>query len=219
MVTVDNIKNNLQVRTYIEKADESLGALGFTEHSFAHVTSVAERAGNILTELGYPEHDAELARIAGYLHDIGNIVNRIDHAQSGAVMAFRLLDQLGMEPEDIATVISAIGHHDEGTAVPINPVAAALILADKTDVRRSRVRNTDMATFDIHDRVNYAVEHAKTYISHDKTEFVLKIHIDTSISAVMDYFEIFMSRMVLCRKAAESLKLQFKLIINEQQLI
>ena len=219
MVTVDNIKNNLQVRTYIEKADESLGALGFTEHSFAHVTSVAERAGNILTELGYPEHDAELARIAGYLHDIGNIVNRIDHAQSGAVMAFRLLDQLGMEPEDIATVISAIGHHDEGTAVPINPVAAALILADKTDVRRSRVRNTDMATFDIHDRVNYAVEHAKTYISHDKTEFVLKIHIDTSISAVMDYFEIFLSRMLLCRKAAEYLKLKFKLIINSQEIL
>ena len=219
MVTVDNIKNNLQVRTYIEKADESLGALGFTEHSFAHVTSVAERAGNILTELGYPEHDAELARIAGYLHDIGNIVNRIDHAQSGAVMAFRLLDQLGMEPEDIATVISAIGHHDEGTAVPINPVAAALILADKTDVRRSRVRNTDMATFDIHDRVNYAVEHAKTYISHDKTDFVLKIHIDTSISAVMDYFEIFLSRMLLCRKAAEYLKLKFKLIINSQEIL
>lgn len=219
MITVDDVKTNQQIRTYIRKADESLGALGFTEHSFAHVTSVAERAGSLLTELGYSAHEAELARIAGYLHDIGNIVNRIDHALSGAVMAFRLLDQLGMDPEDIATVISAIGHHDESTAVPINPVAAALILADKCDVRRSRVRNSDKSTFDIHDRVNYAVEKAETYLTDDKACFVLKLCIDTTISAVMDYFEIFLSRMLLCRKAAEYLGLKFKLIINEQEVL
>lgn len=219
MITVDDVKNNQQIRTYIRKADESLGALGFTEHSFAHVTFVAERAGQLLSDLGYSEHEAELARIAGYLHDIGNIVNRVDHALSGAVMAFRLLDQLGMDPVDIATVISAIGHHDEKTAVPVNPVAAALMLADKCDVRRSRVRNNDRSTFDIHDRVNYAVEDAETYLTEDKKQFVLKLGIDTEISAVMDYFEIFLSRMLLCRKAAEFLGLKFKLIINGQEVL
>jgi len=219
MITVDDVKNNMQVRTYIRKADESLGALGFTEHSFAHVTFVAERAGQLLSDLGYSEHEAELARIAGYLHDIGNIVNRVDHALSGAVMAFRLLDQLGMDPVDIATVISAIGHHDEKTAVPVNPVAAALMLADKCDVRRSRVRNNDRSTFDIHDRVNYAVTDSETYLSEDHTKIVLKLVIDTTICAVMDYFEIFLSRMLLCRKAAEYLKLQFKLIINGQEVL
>lgn len=219
MITVDDVRNNPQVRAYIRKADETLGALGFTEHSFPHVASVAKRAGDLLAELGYSEHEAELARIAGYLHDIGNIVNRIDHAQSGAVMAFRLLDQLGMEPDDIAAVISAIGHHDESAAVPINPIAAALILADKTDVRRSRVRNSDRASFDIHDRVNYAAVEARTFLSEDKTQFFLSLNIDTGISAVMDYFEIFLSRMLLCRKAAEYLRLQFKLVINGQELL
>ena len=219
MVTYEFIKNSPQMRAYIQKADESLIALGFTEHSFAHVTSVAVNAGELLLALGYSEHEAELARIAGFLHDIGNIVNRIDHAQSGAVMAFRILDQQGMAPEDVATVISAIGNHDEGTAFPVNPVAAALILADKTDVRRSRVRNTDMTTFDIHDRVNYAVTQAKAYLSEDKKEFVLKLHIDRDISSVMDYFEIFLTRMILCRRAAEKLGLVFKLIINGQVLL
>lgn len=219
MITVDDVKNNQQIRTYIRKADESLGALGFTEHSFAHVTFVAERAGQLLSDLGFSAHEAELARIAGYLHDIGNIVNRVDHALSGAVMAFRLLDQLGMDPVDIATVISAIGHHDEKTAVPVNPVAAALMLADKCDVRRSRVRNNDRSTFDIHDRVNYAVEEAETYLTEDKKYFVLKLVIDKEISAVMDYFEIFLSRMLLCRKAAEFLGLKFKLIINGQDIL
>ena len=150
------------------------------------------------------------------MHDIGNVINRTDHAQSGAIMAFRILDKMGADAEELATIIGAIGNHDEGTAVAVNPVAAALILADKTDVRRSRVRNNDMSTFDIHDRVNYAVEDSSVEINDEKTAIILSIHIDTHISAVMDYFEIFLGRMLLCRKAAELLKLQFHLVINEQ---
>lgn len=219
MITVDQIKNNPQIRTYIEKADESLAALGYTEHSFAHVGKVATEARQILLTLGYSPREAELAEIAGYLHDIGNIVNRIDHAQSGAVMAFWILDKLGADADEISTIISAIGNHDEATAYPVNPVAAALILADKTDVRRSRVRNRDFATFDIHDRVNYAVHHSKTWMSEDHQKIVLELEIDTEISAVMDYFEIFMQRMLLCRKAAEKLKLTFSLVINGQVIL
>ena len=219
MVTFEDIRQSAAVQTYIRKADDSLSALGYTEHSFAHVTKAATEAGNILTTLGYPEREAELARIAGYLHDIGNIVNRVDHAQSGAIMAFRLLDNMGMDPAEIADVISAIGNHDEGTAMPVNPVAAALILADKTDVRRSRVRNRDFATFDIHDRVNYAVESAETIINEEHTAIILRISIDTRISAVMDYFEIFLNRMLLCRKAAEKLGMKFRLEINGQVLL
>lgn len=161
----------------------------------------------------------ELARIAGYLHDIGNVINRIDHAQSGAIMAFRILDQMGFACADVATIISAIGNHDESTAAPVNAVAAALILADKADVRRSRVRNPDIATFDIHDRVNYAVTNADTYLSEDKKTFTLKLDIDTAISSVMEYFEIFLTRMLLCRRAADALGLHFKLVINGQELL
>ena len=219
MITFEEIKNNEHIKTYIKKADESLIALGYTEHSFAHVTKVSEMAKEILLELGYSKRDAELAQIAGYLHDIGNVINRVDHAQSGAVMAFRILDKLGAEPEEIATIIAAIGNHDEKTAVAVNPVAAALILADKTDVRRSRVRNSDLATFDIHDRVNYAVEDSSTKISKDKKSIILNLKINTEISSVMDYFEIFLDRMLLCRKAAEKLNLKFKLIINNQILL
>ena len=164
MITFEDIKNNADIRTYIQCADESLAALGFTEHSFAHVTRVAETAKYILETLGYSEHEVELARIAGFMHDIGNVVNRHDHAISGATMAFRILDKMGMEPADVAAVITAIGHHDDSTAFPVNAVAAALILADKTDVRRSRVRNKDMATFDIHDRVNYSVERSEVLL-------------------------------------------------------
>ncbi|MFR5600421.1 MAG: HD domain-containing protein, partial [Holdemania filiformis] len=162
MITVEQVRNNPQVRTYIQKADEALAALGYTEHSFAHVGKVAKEAREILLTLGYSPREAELAEIAGWLHDIGNVINRVDHAQSGAVMAFRILDKLGAEAEEISTIISAIGNHDESTAYPVNPIAAALILADKTDVRRSRVRNRDFATFDIHDRVNYAVHQSRT---------------------------------------------------------
>ena len=219
MLTFEDVKHNETIRTYIQRADESLIALGFTEHSFAHVTVVAENAGYILRTLGYPERTVELARIAGFLHDIGNLVNRIDHSQSGAVMAFRILDNLDCDPAEIATIVTAIGNHDEGTGQPVNAVAAALILADKSDVRRSRVRNQDPSTFDIHDRVNYSVKESQLKINGEHTLIKLKLSVDTKYGSVMDYFEIFMGRMLLCRKAAEKLGLQFKLMINEQQLI
>lgn len=218
-MTYEEIKNNEAINTYIRCADESLTALGYTEHSFAHVTVVAETAGYILEALGYDDHVVELGKIAGYMHDLGNLVNRIDHSQSGAVMAFRILDKLQMQPKDIATIVTAIGNHDEGTGVPVNPIAAALILADKSDVRRSRVRNSDISSFDIHDRVNYSVKKAQLKINEEKTLIKLKMSIDTRYGSVMDYFEIFLNRMIMCRKAAEKLGLQFRLIINEQQLI
>lgn len=219
MIDIDGIKNNDDIKTYITRADESLIALGFTEHSFPHVTRVSETAKYILETLEYPKHDIELVQVAAYLHDIGNLVNRVEHSQSGAVMAFRILDKLGMASEDIATVVTAIGNHDEGTGVAVNPVAAALIIADKTDVRRSRVRNNDISSFDIHDRVNYSVKKSAVKINEEHTIIKLKLLIDTHYSSIMDYFEIFMGRMMMCRKAAEKLGLHFKLIINEQQLI
>ena len=218
-MTYEEIKKNEAINTYIRQADASLVALGYTEHSFAHVTLVAEKAGYILQTLGYPQRTVELAKIAGYLHDIGNLVNRVDHSQSGAVMAFRILDNLGFAPAEISIIVSAIGNHDEGTGVPVSPVAAALILADKSDVRRNRVYNQDSSSFDIHDRVNYSVTKAELKINEAHTLIKLKLTVDTHFGSVMDYFEIFMQRMLLCRKAAEKLGLQFKLMINEQQLI
>ena len=197
MITFEELKNNEKVNTFIRQADASLIALGYTEHSFAHVTHVAETAAYILETLGYSAHDVEIARIAAYLHDIGNLVNRVEHSQSGAVMAFRILDEMGMPPEDLAMVVTAIGNHDEGTGVPVNALAAALILADKSDVRRSRVRNQDPTTFDIHDRVNYSVEKSRLHINTEKTIIKLKLQIDPHFSSVMDYFEIFLTRMVL----------------------
>ncbi len=219
MITYEEIRNNEVIKTYINAADDSLSALGYTEHSFAHVTYVAEKAGSILETLGYPERMIELTKIAGYMHDIGNVINRVDHSQSGAVMAFRILDNMHMDPAEIAMIISAIGNHDEGSGVPVSPMAAALILADKSDVRRNRVRNDDMSTFDIHDRVNYSVKKSELKINEAHTIIKLKLFVDTHYGSVMDYFEIFMQRMMLCRKAAEKLGLQFKLMINEQQLI
>ncbi len=218
-ITLEQIKNNKDVKIYITKADESLKALGYTEHSFAHVGKVSERAAYILETLGYDERTVELAKIAGYLHDIGNLVNRVDHSQSGAVMAFRLLDKLGMDAEEIATVVTAIGNHDEGTGVPVNPVAAALIIADKCDVRRTRVRNSDYSTFDIHDRVNYSVEKSTVTVSEDKKSIILELDVDTSISAVIDYFQIFIGRMQMSRQAAEAIGLTFSLVINGQKLL
>ena len=219
MLTYEQVSSSDAIKTYIIRADESLGALGYTEHSFAHVVHVAETAGYILQTLGYDERTVELAKIAGYLHDIGNLVNRKDHSQSGAVMAWSLLHDMGCDPGEMATIVTAIGNHDEGTGVPVNAVAAALILADKADVRWTRVRNKDVSTFDIHDRVNYSVKKSLLKINEDKTIVKLKLTIDSKFGSVMDYFEIFMGRMLLCRKAAERLGLQFKLIINEQQLI
>ena len=219
MLTYDEVSRSEKIKTYIIRADESLGALGFTEHSFSHVIHVARTAGYILETMGFDPRTIELAKIAGYLHDIGNLVNRKDHSQSGAVMAWSILNDMGCDPEEIATIVTAIGNHDEGTGVPVNAVAAALILADKADVRRSRVRNTDISTFDIHDRVNYSVRDSRLTISDDRTQIRLELTVDTEYGSVMDYFEIFMQRMILCRKAAERFGLRFKLTINNQQLI
>ena len=219
MLTYEQVTKSEAIRTYIIRADESLAALGFTEHSFAHVVHVAETAGYILTTMGYDERTVELSKIAGFLHDIGNLVNRKEHSQSGAIMAWSILNDMGCDPGEMATIVTAIGNHDEGTGVPVNAVAAALILADKADVRWTRVRNQDISTFDIHDRVNYSVKKSILKINEDKTIVKLKLTVDTKFGSVMDYFEIFMQRMILCRKAAEKLGLQFKLIINEQQLI
>ena len=219
MVTYEQIKKDEAIREYIRKADESLIALGYTEHSFAHVGKAAAWVEYILTTLGHDPHEIELAKIAAYMHDIGNLVNRVDHSQSGAIMSFRILDKMGMPPEDIATIVTAIGNHDEGTGVPVNPISAALILADKSDVRRSRVRNNDISTFDIHDRVNYSAVSSELSISEDKSSIELKLTIDKRYSSVMEYFEIFLGRMVLCRKAAERLGLAFHLSINGERLL
>lgn len=219
MVTLEQIRHNDAINTYIKKADESLVSLGYTEHAFAHVGMVAASAKYIMETLGYPERQVELVQIAAYLHDIGNLVNRVEHSQSGAVMAFRILDNLGMDPVEVSDIVTAIGNHDEGTGRPVSPMAAALILADKSDVRRSRVRNADNSSFDIHDRVNYSVKKAELKINESHTLIKLKLSVDTHYGSVMDYFEIFMERMLLCRKAAEKLGLQFKLMINEQQLM
>ena len=219
MLTYDKVTKSEIIKTYIIRADESLAALGFTEHSFSHVIHVARMAGYILQTLGFDDRTVEISKIAGYLHDIGNLVNRKDHSQSGAVMAWSILNDLGCDPGELATIVTAIGNHDEGTGVPVNAVAAALILADKADVRWTRVRNKDIATFDIHDRVNYSVKKSELLINDDKTHVVLNLTVDTQFCAVMDYFEIFMGRMILCRKAAEKLGLTFKLVINDQQLL
>ena len=218
-MTYEELKQIPSVQAFIRRADQSLLALGFTEHSFAHVGRVADKVRYVLETLGYSAHEIELGQMAAYLHDIGNLVNRIEHSQSGATMAFCILEKTDMPAEDIATIVTAIGNHDEGTGVPVNPVAAALILADKSDVRRSRVRNQDIATFDIHDRVNYSVMESDLTIDKNLGTITLSLTVDSRYSSVMDYFEIFLERMILCRKAAESLSLQFKLIINDQPLI
>ena len=219
MLTYEDMKQDETIKTYIRRAGESMAALGFMEHSFAHVAVVAETAGYLLETLGYDERTVELAKIAGYLHDIGNLVNRVDHSQSGAIMAFRILEHAEMDPEEICTIVSAIGNHDEGTGQPVSAVVAALILADKSDVRRSRVQNPDPTAFDIHDRVNYSVKKSRLKINEEHTLVKLKLTVDTRYGSVMEYFEIFMQRMLLCRRAAQKLGLEFKLMINEQQLI
>ena len=218
-ITYEDVKSSPEIRTYITQADASLIALGFTEHSFAHVTKCAETASGLLRDLGYDDRQIELAKIAGFMHDIGNVVNRHDHAISGATMAFRILDKMGMDPADVAAVITAIGYHDDKTAFPVNAIAAALLRADKTDVRRSRVRNRDTISFDIHDRVNYAVEKSDLTLNAAAKTVTLTLSINTEVCAVMDYFEIFLDRMLLCRKAAEFFGLTFKLDINGLTLL
>lgn len=219
VITFEDIKNSEEIKTCIRQADASLLALGYTEHSFAHVMRCADLASRWLLQLGYSERDAELARIAAYMHDIGNVVNRTDHAQSGAIMAYNILIRMGMEPGDVATITTAIGNHDEGTAFPVNSIAAALILADKTDVRRSRVRNRDVTDFDIHDRVNHAVEKATTSLNTDEKLLTLNLLVDTEICSVLDYFEIFLDRMLLCKRSAEFFSIRFQLVINGSELM
>ncbi len=226
-LTYDYIRRNKDIQTYINYADAALNTIGYTEHSNAHVERAAASAFMILTTLGFEQRTCELAEIAAYMHDIGNVINRIDHAQSGAVMAFRLLDNLGMPADEISLIVSAIGNHDEGTAAPVTPIAAALIIADKSDVRRSRVRSADGVFVptsenlarDIHDRVNYAVEKSSLYFSDDKKDIILDLTIDPKISSIMEYFEIFLDRMKLCRRAAEFLGIRFRLKINDAALL
>ncbi len=218
-ITPEDIFSNAEVHAYIQCGNDCLGAIGFTEHGFAHSKRSSDGARDILKALNFPQRTCELAAIAGYLHDIGNTVNRADHAHSGALMAFTLLNKLGMPPGEIAAVCSAIGHHDEKTAYPVNPIAAALILSDKSDVRRTRVRKDAVLDNDIHDRVNYAVENAKLQIDRENGTCIFHITIETQICPVMEYFEIFLDRMVLCNKAAKVLGLQFELIINQVRLL
>ena len=219
MISFNQVKSDSVIKTYIEYADKCLSTLGYTEHSFAHVGLVAHRTKYILDTLGYSEREIELGMIAAYMHDIGNAVNRKDHSQSGALMAFRVLDKMGMDAEELVKIVAAIGNHDEGDGVAVNPLAAALIISDKSDVRRTRVRNRDFTTFDIHDRVNYSVIKSDLKINEAKTEIELILEIDTEISSVVNYFEIFLTRMIMCRKAAKYLNLDFKLTVNGQQLM
>ena len=217
-VMPEDIFRNEEVRCYIQRGNDCLGAIGYTEHGFAHAKKSSDTAREILAALGYPQRDCELAAIAGYMHDIGNTVNRVDHAHSGALMAFSLLNKLDMPPQEIGLVCSAIGHHDEKTAYPVNPLAAALILSDKSDVRRSRVRKDAVLEADIHDRVNYAVLSSELTVSADKKIIQMDMELDDSMCTVMDYFEIFLERMVMCRRAAEMLGCRFKLTANGSKL-
>jgi len=219
MITLEDIKKDPVVDAFIRKGNKYLSVLGFTEHSYRHVNLVSSIAKNILERLGYPPRQVELAAIAGYLHDLGNVVSRNEHGISGAVIAYPILMQMGMHPEEIATIISAIANHEEEYGHAVNSVAAALIVADKSDVHRSRVRNTDFATFDIHDRVNYAVEHSFLWVDDNKRTITMELTIDINICPVMEYFEIFLSRMIMCRRAAAFLKCKFELVVNGSKLL
>jgi len=218
-VSLQDVKNNSIVQTFIKSANDYLGAIGYTEHGVRHVGLIASIAENVLLYLDYPKRLCELAAIAGYLHDIGNVVNRQSHGQSSALLAMRILKDMGATPDEIALIISAIGNHEEEVGEPLNPVAAALILADKSDVHKTRVRKSQIAAEDIHDRVNYAVERSFLKVIKEKKIISLQITIDTQRSKVMEYFEIFMSRMIMCRRAANFLDCNFELIINERKLL
>ncbi len=219
MITFNDVKNNEEIRTCIEHGNALLGEMGFTEHSFVHAGRVSQTAAYIMTELGYGERDVELARIAGYIHDIGNMINRYDHAQSGGVLSYEILRRMGMDYNEAATIAAAVGNHDEGTGNAISPVSSALILADKADVRRSRVRRLNTTEYDIHDRVNYAVERSDILVDREKSRIILDMDIDTEISSVMDYFEIFLGRMLMCRKAAAFFDMKFRIVANGTKIL
>ena len=218
-LTYQEIKKNEEVRAYLKKGNDNLGVLGYTDHSEAHCTVVAERAGLILKKLEYPEETIELAKIAGFMHDIGNAVNRSRHAEYGAILANELLKGTDLSLENRITIMSAIGNHDESTGGATDPVSAALIIADKTDVRRNRVRDKDRAVFDIHDRVNYAVTEAKLKINKEKKLISLNLQIDESICTMYEYFDIFLGRMMMCRGAAEILNMKFRLTANGSKVL
>lgn len=213
-----DVKQNKEVNDYIAQGNHMLGVLGFTEHSEKHAAKVAETAGMILENLEYDEHQVELAKIAGYMHDIGNSINRTDHAHNGALMAFQLLREWGVDSKDVAVIISAIGQHDEKTGTAVDPVSAALILADKTDVRRNRVRNQIKETFDKHDRVNYAAVASRLIVDVEEKVVRLEIDLDEEICSMIDYFEIFLQRMLMCKRAAELLGLKFKMTANGNKI-
>jgi len=217
-LTYENITHAKELSIYLEQGNKVLDALGYTDHSQKHTAKVAVTAGRILKKLGYDEHTVELARIAGYMHDIGNSINRVDHAHTGALMAFQFLRDWGAPPEDIAAIISAIGQHDEHSGVAFDPISAALILADKSDVRRNRVRNKVPETFDKHDQVNYAALSSKLKIDAAKKVVTLEIELDETICSMMDYFEIFLQRMLMCKRAAERLGLRFKMTANGNKI-
>ena len=219
MVTLEQIKNNEEVQELIIGAQKQLNALGYTEHSVRHISIVSNRAGRILEILGYPEERIELAKIAGYMHDIGNCVNRVDHAHSGAILAYELLKEMGMDVKERTEIMMAIGNHDEQTGTAVSDISAALILADKSDVHRDRVVNTNMSTFDKHDKVNYAVTNAEFTIDKETRKATLDLTIDTKICPVLDYFEIFMERTMMSKYAAKYLNIWFELIINGTKLL
>ena len=219
MITLKDIKENQELDSLIRGAQKQLNAIGYTEHGHRHISIVSKRAGDILEKLGYPERTVELARIAGYMHDIGNCVNRVDHAHSGAILAYQILKEMGMPIEEITEIMMAIGNHDENTGTAVSDISAALILADKSDVHRDRVVNKNLSTFDIHDRVNYAVTDADLIMNAEERKITLNLTIDTKISPVLDYFEIFMQRTMMCKYAAKYLKIWFELIINDTKLL
>ena len=219
MITFEDVKNNIEVKALVEGAQKQLNALGYTEHSVRHVTMVANRAALVLETLGYPEERIELAKIAGYMHDIGNCVNRVDHAHTGAILAYQILKGMGMDVTKRTEIMMAIGNHDEQTGTAVSDISAALILADKSDVHRSRVVNKNISTFDKHDKVNYAVTNADFKINKEERKVTLNLTIDTKISPVLDYFEIFMDRTMMSKHAAKYLGIWFELIINDTKLL
>ena len=219
MITLKDIKENKELDALIRGAQKQLNAIGYTEHGHRHISIVSKRAGDILEKLGYPERTVELTRIAGYMHDIGNCVNRVDHAHTGAILAYNILKEMGMPIEEITEIMMAIGNHDENTGTAVSDISAALILADKSDVHRDRVVNKNLSTFDIHDRVNYAVTNADLIMDEKERKVTLNLTIDTKISPVLDYFEIFMQRTMMCKYAEKYLKIWFELIINDTKLL
>ncbi len=218
-MTLEDIKNNKEIEELILSSQKQLNALGYTEHSMRHISIVSNRAAKILETLDYPKERIELAKIAGYMHDIGNCVNRVDHAHSGAILAYQILKEMGMNVQDRTEIMMAIGNHDEQTGTAVSDISAALILADKSDVHRDRVVNTNMSTFDKHDKVNYAVTNADFIINKEQRKVTLDLTIDTEICPVLDYFEIFMDRTMMSKYAAKYLNIWFELIINGTKLL